>query len=404
MILQDILAQNPATTYERLKSSLSGMGVATDTYESMEIEQLEEALHEISKKRKAMLRSLSYDAEGRDRAYGSVVLEMAAIKSLLDGRVVEASERKLVVGQTYYRGIKRLGSNRISGFRTTYLGEGRCAAWTRFSADVRVLKAVEVMRHGSDPDFAKLYFIMADGRPTSATRDVTLQHVTESSEDARREFGRYCDKRWEGPWPWEAPAPIELRRVMEMNDRNRRLLMARSTFNRKLRTVLEGEVEKSEVIVTGREMTDKITSMIHDLAKLSAELMAEFKDKVRTVYGDQSISGLNDIYTDKINNAVDVLSDLKSSVDKYVQNLDAGGAGLDAGGMGDDAGGTVADMGMGDDMGQAGGPMASSSDDGDDGGSDGMSLGGQDDDGGDDDGDLSGLDGIGKERDKKGKK
>jgi len=397
LILQHILASNPSQSYDRLKVVLSGMGIETSIYESMEIEQLENVVSVLEQRRTKMLKVMPYEREGKDQRYSMTLLEIAATKSLLQEKIQEANERNLIVGMTYYAYVKKISSNRMSGFRTTYLGEGRCAAWSKFSGDVRVLKALEVMKHGSDADFAKLYYIMADGKPNSATRKITLEHITRSSEHSRREMGRYCDSKWEGPWPWEAPVPLKLKRIIEMNNRNRKLLLARKQFNEKLRNVFEGEVERSEVLVGGRDMTAKITGMIHDLGKLSAQLMAEFKDKVRTTFGDDAVKGLNDIYSDKINCAVDTLSDLKSSVEKYLQGLDGSGTGSPQDAQ--QPGGAVADMGL--DLGDDG-----SDDQADKSSKDDLGLELDDNSGSslDDFGDLDDFEPQAKERDKKGKK
>lgn len=344
MILQHILASCPTRAYERLRNTLDGMGVDTTVYESMEIEELETKMSALSKIKSEMLSNMSFDMECKDVRYNIMVLETAAIRSLIQEKIEEADSRDLIVGMTYYKNVKSYGSNRIIGKRTTYLGENRCAAWSNFNADVRSLKVIEVLRHGSDKDFLNLYYIMADGRTDAPTR-ITLEHITKSSNRALEEMGRYCDSKWDGPWPWEAPAPTEIKRIIEMNDKNRRLKLARTSFNKRARAFFEGEVEKSEVIVGGKDMTDKITGMIHDLGKLSAQLMAEFKDKVRTTYGDQAVQGLNDIYGEKINTAVDTLSDLKSSMDRYLQQLSSGQVG-----MGMDDSGAIADMGMGTDL------------------------------------------------------
>lgn len=326
MIFQDILTAEARRNYDRLKSALKKYGVQTRVYESMDTEDLEKVIVRLNRKKEGILANLPFEREHQDPQYGIAILEVAAVKSLLSEKIEVENERALIPGVTYYRKVKRSG-NMISGERCTYLGESRPANWTKFVDDVRVLKAMQLMEHGSDADFSRIYFVLADGKPKTAASRPSLEHLLESSNSAKNDIARYCDARWEGDWPWDAPASGKLKKIIERKnmDRNRRIAEVRSAINSMMRAVFEGEVEKSEVIISGREMADKITSMIHELSKLSASLMAEFKDQVRTEFGQDSVQGLTDISTTKISAAVDSLGDIKAAIDEYLKNLQEGG-------------------------------------------------------------------------------
>lgn len=328
MILQDILTTDPKRNYDRLKSILTKYGVQTNVYESMEVEDLKKSFSRLVSRKQKILSNLPYDSELKDPRFSITVLEAAAVKSLLEEKISIEDQRSLIKGVTYYRKAVVEG-NKLTALRCTYLGSNRPANWTKIEEDVRTLKALELIKHGSDADFARIYFIMADGVSNVAARKACYEHIAYSSNKAKNEIAKYCDERWEGAWPWEAPSPTKLKKIIERKQmsRNRRIAEMRDRLSRISKALYEGEVEKSEVILSGREMADKLTSMIHELGKLSAQLMAEFKDQVRTEFGADSANGLTEISSDKISHAVDALGEIKSSIDTYLQGLQGGGTG-----------------------------------------------------------------------------
>ncbi len=328
MILQDIFTTNPRRDYDRLKAILAKYGVQTSVYESMETNELRRSIEHLNSRKSKILSNLPFDKELKDPRYSITVLESAAVKSLLDEKTSIEDQRPLIKNITYYRRTIIEG-NKLTGYRCTYLGPNRPANWTKIVEDVRTLKALELIKHGSDEDFARIYFIMADGVPNHAARKACYEHIAYSSDKAKKEIAKYCDARWEGAWPWEAVAPSKLKKIIERKhmNRNRRIAEMRARLSRITAALYEGEVEKSEVILSGREMADKLTSMIHELGKLSAQLMAEFKDQVRTEFGAESANGLTEISSDKISHAVDALGEIKSSIDTYLQGLQGGGTG-----------------------------------------------------------------------------
>lgn len=410
MILQDIFTTNPKRDYDRLKAILAGYGVQTSVYESMETNELRRSIEHLNSRKSKILSNLPFDKELKDPRYSITVLETAAVKSLLDEKTSVEDQRPLIKNLTYYRRTIVEG-NKLTGYRCTYLGPNRPANWTKIVEDVRTLKALELLKHGSDEDFARIYFIMADGVPNHAARKACYEHLAYSSDKAKNEIARYCDARWEGSWPWEAATPSKLKKIIERKNmnRNRRIAETRARLNRITSALYEGEVEKSEVILSGREMADKLTSMIHELGKLSAQLMAEFKDQVRTEFGADSANGLTEISSEKISHAVDALGEIKSSIDTYLQGLQGGGTGNGMPAGAPDAGGL--DMGAGNAGGDKESKPAAGLPGNDDPNLDLPDMGdeGEGDEGGGDDFDIGDLDlddigAGGNERKKKSKK
>ena len=412
MILQDIFTTNPKRDYDRLKSILASYGVETSVYESMETNELRRSIDHLNSRKNKILSNLPFEKELKDPRYSITVLETAAVKSLLEEKTSIEDSRPLIQNVTYYRRTIIEG-NKLTGYRCTYLGPNRPANWTKIVEDVRTLKALELIKHGSDEDFARIYFIMADGVPNHAARKACYEHIAYSSNKAKNEIASYCDARWEGPWPWEAVAPSKLKKIIERKhmNRNRRIAEMRARLSQITSALYEGEVEKSEVILSGREMADKLTSMIHELGKLSAQLMAEFKDQVRTEFGAESANGLTEISSEKISHAVDALGEIKSSIDTYLQGLQGGGTGNGMPSGSPDGGGL--DMGAGDGKDSKPSTGMPGNDDPNldlpDMGDDGEGGGDEKSSGKEDDLDLSGLDlddmgAGGNERKKKSKK
>lgn len=95
---------------------------------------------------------------------------------------------------------------------------------------------------------------------------------------------------------------------------------------RSIKSLMEGETEKAEVLVTGKDISTKIGGMISDLAKVSADLMADYKTMVSTEFGKEAVSGLDSIYGTGIETAMNGLSHLKDSIDDFLGGLENGGA------------------------------------------------------------------------------
>lgn len=261
----------------------------------------------------------------QDRSYVRARIKESALRALADRRKALNDSVKLVDGFTYYDRVKT-EHGVVSGLRCTYLGEGRKSAvcWSKFSDSLRKLKVMEVLAHGSDEDFCRIYVDLSDGRTDVAAKKFVLEHVTGSSEKALDEMEAYCDSRWEGPWPWQVRAPRKFRDIVRENEEmnKARILEMRTEYEGIRSSLYEGEVEQTQVIIKGREVVDNIADMITKLGKITAEAMTTLKDEVRSAYGEQIARDLEQTSNEHVGAAVDALSALKSSMEDKVKEME----------------------------------------------------------------------------------
>lgn len=323
LILDSILNASDSEIFQRVAPQLRRMGGSPELFESMETEDLARVRSQIRNERETMLRALKANEIGTNQRYARLVVEDSVVSAAIGSKMASEAKRKLVPGMTYYRKVTS-GGNSISGERCRYLGEGRLPPrWFAFESDVRVEKAFALLEHGSDADFAKIYFIMADGS-RFGHRKPMLEHVSGSSDGALDRIAAYCDARWEGEWPWQAPTPRRLKNLIEGRKMDKNAAIA--LMRRSIKSLMEGETEKAEVLVTGKDISTKIGGMISDLAKVSADLMADYKTMVSTEFGKEAVSGLDSIYGTGIETAMNGLSHLKDSIDDFLGGLENGGA------------------------------------------------------------------------------
>lgn len=322
LLLDEIISTTPEEIREGVSAQLRRRGVDADAIARMTTADLRARLTSIRKMRSDVLETKSFGTAFNDPDYSRITLEESLVKTVLEQRRQAEALRPLVAGMTYYDEVVIEG-NRVSGLRCRYLGEGRVGpSWKRFTADLRVMKALSLMEHGEDRDFSRIYFIMSDGTRDGHKR-VVLEHVSRSSAKVLDKISAYCDSRWEGEWPWEAAAPRKLKNIIEakMNKINR---LAES--RREFKSLLEGEAEKGEILVAGKGYVTQIKKMIGDLAKMNADIVSDLKSRVTSEYGESSASGLDSIYTDGVNSAISGLQNLQSSVEKFMDELENGGA------------------------------------------------------------------------------
>jgi hypothetical protein len=303
------------SVYEGYKARLSRMGHQLDKFSTFECEDLLREADVIEAEAEAYKRTLPFSSWIKDPKFGAKKLMVEALRVLAEIKREEESTIPLIKGATYFKDVTISENGVISGKRCTYLGEDRKEfhAWIPFKEKVRKLKILETMRFGTDKDFSHLYFTLADGRPLEAPRGLVIEHLTESSEKALNEMEAYCDSRWEGAWPWEAAAPYGLKKIIKENAimRNERIAQIRKEFEESLVELTEGEVERTEVIVASKGIADKLTNMIEQLGRISAETLTTFKDKVRTEIGDDAATQIERAASEHIGPLVDQLSDLR---------------------------------------------------------------------------------------------
>lgn len=272
-----------------------------------------------------------------DEGYVRDTLVLEGLLAINEMKQSVMETERLTPAMTYYRNTGRY-QNMLSGERCTFLGESK-VGWVPFKQDVRDAKAFLMLRHGDQQDFKSIYMEMADGR-VDCFRNVSLEHITESSNRAKNLIEAYCDSRWDGAWPWEASAPETLKYMIESREdtRMKPVIEMQRKVAKLLREFEEGGMEQFELIGAAQDMISTVDSTISSLGKLASggiEIMA------KTTAG-QDASALQAALGEPLNSAVKALTDLKAAISAAVE-----GGGMEAGLDNMDDLGTPADA-MGD--------------------------------------------------------
>jgi len=330
-------------------------------FKAMTPRQLEAAIAQLKTAERRVISEESYGSWLSSDKFAESKMMVDALGILKEYKLDKLAGETLVPGYIYYRGVKQFGSL-LEGQRCI-VDQNHQPEWQKWSVESAVAKAIEVLQYGTEADFRNIYIEAADGR-ADALENITLNHITESSQGALKMIESYCDRRWDGPWAWELPSPYKLRNLIEDNRDMKKSAVAemQDRFSTIIRQLNEGEMDKFEVVLAAKEMTKKIQGMIEDLGKLAGEGLLTLKDNSRTAFGDESTAQIDQIQ-EPINQAADILSQLRAAMEQVVSQLESGadagiGAAAELGQAGVQVGGSPADaMGeppMGDELGVSG--------------------------------------------------
>jgi len=317
-------------------------------FKAMTPRQLETAINELKGIERRTISEESYGSWLSSDKFAENKMMVDALGILKEYKLDKLSGETLVPGYIYYRGVKQFGSL-LEGQRCIVENHRR-PEWHKWSMKSAVAKAVEVLQYGTESDFRNIYIEAANGR-ADALENVSLAHITESSQGALKMIESYCDRRWDGPWAWEVPSPYKLRNLIEDTRDMKKSAVAemQDRFSTIISKLNEGEMDKFEVVLAAKEMTKKIQSMIEDLGKLAGEGLLTLKDNSRSAFGDESAAQLDQIQ-EPINQAADTLSQLRAAMEQVVSQLEQGadagiGAAAELGGAGGDMGSPADAMG-----------------------------------------------------------
>jgi hypothetical protein len=360
----EFLRDTPDVAFRQTISELQQINpkFEASVFETMSITQIDTLLDRLGRRERRIIDESSYGSWIEDPAFIQIKMLQDGLNNLREYIEVLEETEQLVTGFTYYNDIQKFG-NRIQGQTCTYLGEGRPSHWLGFVDSIPIMKALEVVKHGDQNDFRRIYVEIANGRPDGLD-NVTIEHITESTDDAIYEMEAYCDARWEGPWPWETQAPYKINRIIEeyKQMRQQTLYEMHQSLNAMLREFDESGQESYEIISTARQASEMVQGMIEKFAKLAGEVMINLKAMVLTKLGDEAAMKVEHGLTSSVNATADALARLKVDIDGLVQDLtnhspsdldQMGGQGGDPSMGGGDPSGMGGDpsMGGGDDMG-----------------------------------------------------
>ncbi len=338
---KNILRKSPIERFRALETRLSTFGQTLSAYKSKSTDQLDRDIYKLNESLNHMQETLPFASTVNNPKYVVRLLTKDALLALKEHKTIRDQSVEILEGMTYYNA--KIDSKKVVGKRATVI-EGK-AGWYNINEDVCILKAIEVLRYGSDNDFRKIYFECANGIGLAALDKFDFDHIKKSSPKALNLIENYCDKVWEGKWPWEFKAPKKvhslIKETKEMN-----IKKFRSEFDFKINSLLEGEMEKSHIVTELGDMIDKVDSMIETLGRTSGTLMTTTRDSIRTEFGDNAMSDLENSLSEKIRSTVDSLSDLKSAINEKIEAL--------SGNVTPPAQTEFDDMGAGGDMGSVG--------------------------------------------------
>lgn len=336
----EFLNDTPQRAFRKLEQDLMLVNpeVQLGQYKAMTPRSLDHVIESLDGKRATMLAENTYGAWLASEEYVEVQLMKEAVTFLKEYKEGKRDEENLVPGYTYYRTIKQFGDDLV-GHRC-YFRENVTPMWAPWKMNSNVAKALEVMRHGNDEDFSRIYVEMANGR-LNALESVSIEHLTESDADALQSIGEYCDTRWDGAWPWETPSPYTLRESIEENyEMNLQTINEmQSQFTVLLTALNEDSMDKYEVIAAAEEMASTIEKMVEQVARLGGEGIIKLKNQIRISMGDDAAAQIEDKFLEPVRQAADALSQLQATILQTVENLksadDVGVGGADPMGGGD---------------------------------------------------------------------
>ncbi len=326
----EFLNDTPQTAFRKLERDLLLVNpdIQMRRFKSMTPRMLEGELAKLDGERAVMLRESTYGAWLQSEKFVEVQMLKEAIGHLKDYKEEVREGESLVPGFTYYRGVKQFG-NDLKGHRC-YFQESMSPQWVPWQMDMRVAKALEVMRFGDENDFRRIYVEMSNGRLNGINK-VSIEHLTESDNDALNEIAEYCDERWSGHWPWEVPSPYSLREsIEEQNEMNLQTVNEMQTqFSGILKRLNEEEMDKYAAIAAAEEMAGTIEKMVQQIARLGGEGIITLKDQLRVTMGDDAAAQIEDTFLEPVRNAADALSQLRATILKTVESLKSADAGTD---------------------------------------------------------------------------
>lgn len=337
------LRESPSTALSRLQRDLRVLNPKLNLrrFFNETPSRLDSLIEQIDARRASVFRSARYGSWLTDPGYQQDGMLKEALELIKQMRVAKEAREVLVPDYTYYRGVKQFGPI-LEGQRCHMVNQTE-PNWIAFRTPIAVMKAIEVIRHGDLEDFRTIYMEHANGRIDGLQR-VSIQHISESTQDALKQIESYCDTRWDGAWPWENRAPMKLHTRIEeaRNMRKMSVKEMRGRFDHILRVLREGEMEKFEVMTTLNTMIDQLDGMISDLGKLSSAAI-ESAAAARALVGDEVASSIESSVTPGISQMSQSLSQMKASLEQARDHIQSGTGGgeMNEPGLGGDAGGDL---------------------------------------------------------------
>jgi hypothetical protein len=323
MFLNAINHKSPIDRYRVLENKLDAMDRDISKFKKQPVSTLREAISVLEERISSKRFESGFMDFMKDETYVKDIYTRDALACLVEFKTSRDASVTLVPGMHYYNAT--IVEGKVTGRRCYYLSEDK-AFWSDINEDERVLKALQIMEWGSDDNFRKIYFELADGRLFESTEALMIEHITESSDEALDDIETYCNSLWEGKWPWEISAPAKLRETIKENTQmtKRSVQEFREDFSETIRRLNEGEIERSAVITKMQGFVEDIDNMLEKLARTSGNLLTDVRERVRAEFGEDATDHIDQLVSNNIRGAADILSDLKVEFAKYLDEMISG--------------------------------------------------------------------------------
>ena len=85
--------------------------------------------------------------------------------------------------------------------------------------------------------------------------------------------------------------------------------------------LLEGEMEKAQLVMAVKDMVDRVQGMVEDLSKMKVEDLVALSDKMRDEFGQESSSNFINNAGTTLTNAIDTLTNARTELDNAALGL-----------------------------------------------------------------------------------
>lgn len=92
-------------------------------------------------------------------------------------------------------------------------------------------------------------------------------------------------------------------------------------MNKTIAFLIESELEKAEVVIAARSISDTLQKMAENAAKMEAEDLMPLIDPIREHFGPAASTQFSDAVTEKLRNLVQVLSETRNAVSDEIARL-----------------------------------------------------------------------------------
>lgn len=97
--------------------------------------------------------------------------------------------------------------------------------------------------------------------------------------------------------------------------------------NNSISKLFEGQIEKSEIIIAAREVTDKLQNMIEDLSEIKTENILPLLDGIKTHFGNEYSEKFDEVTQKYIDEAYNAVRETKDQIGTQINNLEKLAAG-----------------------------------------------------------------------------